>query len=810
MKKVHKKLKRSRLKLKICKNNIKIIFQQISNQKAELLFKLKTFDQFDLVNFQEQNNYEYKIKNNLINEIKIKDYRYKIYEVNPNVSTKYFTTDQISEYLMQMENFWCILAQNCQNIKLYKYDDLAKISLLNENDLKIKIIKEYVTWQNKRIKQSNKHLLNKFYLLINLEEHFDEERFLYLLKNIDYLKIKECNEDQIKKIENVINLKQKYAQHEIIDTEDYLKIDDEYLMFLQLEDFDSIQFPEYLTSLFKYPGIDILLDVKQISNETYKSAIDKSINEINSRINKQTKNSQKNIDLIKLTSLKEASKKLSSDFQKTKVHKVNIIFLFRAKELDSLYEKCELFNKEVSKFFKVKATYDMVGKMRRFWSLQDNKTNEKTNISFNVGFRNKELLTYMLAYGGIFNNINIIEKDGMLINHDLYGKIQLNTNHITDYRKSFTSLIIGNSGGGKSFFIKLKILHELYLGNKVFNIDIQGDFKKLCQEVKGVNVDVSQGLVINPLELVWSVEGEEFQEGAVYQNREKVISKQINYVKQFINIANDRQMSHHELALVDNLLKDSYREYLKVNDLNVHTPKDQSLTFSEVYQTGIKQKNKYEMVLPYIEVFYSGSLAIYFNSPTTIGDFEEKDFINFDISKFKNDKYILDLLLYNITEYFVSFMDGNRKFNQKNRKKFAYQRRYLVLVIDEAHRIFANTNAEVFVDTLSREARKFVTSVYFVTQGIKEIQDAGAGSVLNQITYKFCFKQAYGTGENSATERLARALGVESSKIDNIQKSEAGRGIIAIENELYDLDVSMDKYDKFEYFEDIFDGGQGR
>ena len=47
------------------------------------------------------------------------------------------------------------------------------------------------------------------------------------------------------------------------------------------------------------------------------------------------------------------------------------------------------------------------------------------------------------------------------------------------YRSSYDMILCGVKGGGKSVTLKLMVQNQLIIGNKVFAIDIEGEYKDL-------------------------------------------------------------------------------------------------------------------------------------------------------------------------------------------------------------------------------------------------------------------------------------------------------------------------------------------
>src|SRR2546430_15053771 len=67
---------------------------------------------------------------------------------------------------------------------------------------------------------------------------------------------------------------------------------------------------------------------------------------------------------------------------------------------------------------------------------------------------------------------------------------------------NYNAVILARSGAGKSYFAKLDLLHNLYLGVEAFAIDPEGEYLALAEAVGGTVIRPgAPGVRINPLDL---------------------------------------------------------------------------------------------------------------------------------------------------------------------------------------------------------------------------------------------------------------------------------------------------------------------
>lgn len=101
-----------------------------------------------------------------------------------------------------------------------------------------------------------------------------------------------------------------------------------------------------------------------------------------------------------------------------------------------------------------------------------------------------------------FNYSGKTDREGFYIGKDKYG-----SNLVVDFdqrdedKTSANVLILGNSGQGKSYLMKLLLLNFLEAGKSVITLDVEHEQRELCQNVGGCFADIVEGTYkINLLE----------------------------------------------------------------------------------------------------------------------------------------------------------------------------------------------------------------------------------------------------------------------------------------------------------------------
>lgn len=101
-----------------------------------------------------------------------------------------------------------------------------------------------------------------------------------------------------------------------------------------------------------------------------------------------------------------------------------------------------------------------------------------------------------------FNYSGKTDPHGFYIGKDKYGaNILVDFDKRDDDKTSANILILGNSGQGKSYLLKLLLLNFLEAGKSVISLDVEHEQRDMCETVGGCFMDLMGGVYrINPLE----------------------------------------------------------------------------------------------------------------------------------------------------------------------------------------------------------------------------------------------------------------------------------------------------------------------
>ena len=94
------------------------------------------------------------------------------------------------------------------------------------------------------------------------------------------------------------------------------------------------------------------------------------------------------------------------------------------------------------------------------------------------------------------------DKNGFYIGRDKYGSnVLVDFDKRTEDKTNSNILILGNSGQGKSYLMKLLLCNQRESGKSILCLDPEHEYEDLCNNLGGTYIDMMSGeFMINPLE----------------------------------------------------------------------------------------------------------------------------------------------------------------------------------------------------------------------------------------------------------------------------------------------------------------------
>lgn len=385
------------------------------------------------------------------------------------------------------------------------------------------------------------------------------------------------------------------------------------------------------------------------------------------------------------------------------------------------------------------------------------------------------------------------DEHGLYIGRDKFGtNILVDLDKRADDKTNSNVLILGNSGQGKSYLMKLLLTNIRESGKKVIVLDPDDEYKKLCVDaLGGCYIDFMSGeYKINPLEpKAWSDGLEEIDADTPEAFRKVTrLSQHIAFLKDFFRCYKDFADEH--LDTIEILLVKLYARfgitdttnYTELKPTDYPTMKDFYHVCEEEYMTyDAKRKYLYtettlQEVCLGINSMCVGSESKYFNGHTNVTD---SDFVCFGVKGLLDtNKRLKDAMLFNILSYM-----SNQLLGVGN----------TAASIDELYLFLTNLTAIEYIRNAMKRVRKKESSVILASQNIEdfllpEIREF-TKPLFSIPTHQFLFN----AGQINPKEYMD-ALQVEDCEFELIKYPERGTCLYRCGNERYLLQVRAPEY----------------
>lgn len=409
-----------------------------------------------------------------------------------------------------------------------------------------------------------------------------------------------------------------------------------------------------------------------------------------------------------------------------------------------------------------------------------------------------------------FNFSGKTDPHGIYIGRDKFGSnVLVDFDRRAEDKTTSNTLILGNSGQGKSYLLKLILTNIRESGKSIICLDPESEYEEICSALGGCYIDFMSGeYTVNPLEpKAWSEqavpasnsrtqidiepnESAREQEGFVPEAFKKVtrLSQHIAFLKDFFRAYKD--FSDSQIDTIEILLSKLYARFgiTDTTDYSRLKPTDYpimedfyKLCEEEFY--GYDKQRKYlyteetlQEVCLGIHSMCVGAESKYFNGYTNITD---DDFLVFGVKGLMDtNKRLKDAMLFNI----LSFM-SNQLLGKGN----------TAASIDELYLFLTNMTAIEYIRNAMKRVRKKDSSIILASQNIEDFLIPTIREYTKPLfsipTHQFLFN----AGQINPKEYMD-ALQVEPSEFELIKYPERGTCLYRCGNERYLLQVIAPEY----------------
>ena len=391
-----------------------------------------------------------------------------------------------------------------------------------------------------------------------------------------------------------------------------------------------------------------------------------------------------------------------------------------------------------------------------------------------------------------FNYSGKTDPKGLYIGRDKYGtNILVDLDRRAEDKTTSNILILGNSGQGKSYLMKLLLINIRESGKKVIVLDPEAEYEDLCNNLGGCYIDFLSGeFKINPLEpKAWS-DSTEIGEDDSPEAFKKVtrLSQHIAFLKDFFRCY--KEFDDTQIDTIEILLAKLYARF-GITDTTDYSEKKSTdfPTMSDFYKLCEEEFLTYDKARKYlyteqtlqevclgINSMCVGSESKYFDGHTNITD---GDFLCFGVKGLMDsNKRLKDAMLFNILSYM-----SNQLLGEGN----------TAASIDELYLFLSNMTAIEYIRNAMKRVRKKDSSVILASQNIEDFLIPSIREFTKPLfsipTHQFLFN----AGQINPKEYMD-ALQVEPSEFELIKYPERGTCLYRCGNERYLLQVTAPEY----------------
>ncbi len=329
----------------------------------------------------------------------------------------------------------------------------------------------------------------------------------------------------------------------------------------------------------------------------------------------------------------------------------------------------------------------------------------------------------------------------------LYGINQQNGSLIIFDRFSLENaneVVLGKSGAGKSYLIKIEVIRQLMFGTEVIIVDPEGEYETLADTLGGEALEFSSNspVKINPFDLA-----------GVYEEGENELGLKILSLFGLLKIITGTLDAAHD-AILDRALVETYRQKGITTD-----PATQTKTpplMEDLYKTllGTEDANARELALR-LEKFIKGSLSGIFNQQSNFNI--NKQFTVFSLKGMEEE--LRPIAMHIILDFVWTKV-------RKDLKK-------RVLILDEAWYMMRYQDSASFVYGIAKRARKYYLGMTTATQDVEDFLSTDYGkAVLTNSSIQMLLKQ--GTAE---VDLISKTFFLSEGERELLISADVGEGL---------------------------------
>lgn len=717
------------------------------------------------------------------------NYYYKYLEVQINTHPRYESVDGKSNSIKAFNKLIVELSKN-SNGKLFTINTPIVNAEYEASLEKYKVDKEYYNLKKFQLGKAKSFFDLRYFIEIRDKDietlNITEKSLISTFsKNVN---VKKIDDDNFKKI-----MEDRLSNADVTIHADYIYNNslEEYQCYLSLADFNTKQDYYFLRNVFasEYDVVMLHRKPKDISdNKTLNGSYAeyKSNDKFNKSFTNKIKNNIHSRQLLQLAVELEQSK--------GDLFSLDIIIKVVAKDLKTLKER------------KTKLKMALEGSVDLLDNTYIQKRKMLTYNKLGVDISDKYIIPdNKLAYGYPFNFVYLVQKGGLLKNVDRENLLILNTQLKNKIQKSFSMIIFGDKGSGKSTAIKEKALDDLFhYRSNVIMLDFDSETETMVNNFGGTFVDLS-GVPFNIMRVNIDpvLETNNVSQHVVFVVEcikelytdidELYLNKVISQVYEDFKITNDTifeaktyptisdvilklqdDTSKRAIAILERL-EDMDRNYSYLTRIDTHLRLDDklmSISFNSI-KSDVKLTN---MVLYYLVTLIA--------KRSNQNHFSIKYFAHDDERMRKYLKYYMEM---------INDLDNFDRVSQMSRLEikayFKANAKMFSIIIDECSRTLKYPKLVDLLERIARDDRKYFTSLTFADQSTLTLKNIPEFEMIYSLMqYKMFFDL------EERNKSFLNELSFLEQEVKEITggEFEPGEGILKISKYTYKINSRID------------------
>ena len=391
-----------------------------------------------------------------------------------------------------------------------------------------------------------------------------------------------------------------------------------------------------------------------------------------------------------------------------------------------------------------------------------------------------------------FNYSGKTDPNGFYIGRDRYGSnIIVDLDRRTDDKTTANVLILGNSGQGKSYLLKLLLCNILESGKSAICLDTEHELVDLCSNLGGCFIDLMSGQYrINPLEpKLWDdgSEGDDPDAPAAFRQKTR-LSQHISFLKDFFRAY--KEFSDRHIDTIELMLGRLYAKWGMDDDTDFQplSPRDYPV-LSDLYDVIEEAYRNYDSeeyplyprellqeVLLGLHSMCRGAESKFFNGHTNI---TTSRFLVFGVKGLlQASRNVKNALLFNVLSYLSDKLltEGNAAAG-----------------LDELYIWLSNLTAIEYIRNSLKRVRKKESSMILASQNLEDFDVDGVRELTRPLfaipTHQFLFN-AGSVDKKFYMDNLQ----LEPAEFELIRYPQRGVCLYRCGNERYLLEVHAPPY----------------